>query len=368
MKKKSTCCSAPARRPVLRSSSATEGGSLGEAGLPAVPSSAVALLRRVEASREGGFLNLRVLFGLCVMLAGVFLALVSFGTFSSVFAQTNKTNPIQQAVQFANNAPASDLKSADPVLNPQLARPPRVVYGNPKEGAAGPLQGPQAPEPSQAWGSQQGSTWIAASQFAVRLFDTEPVLTYDTFFFFNSPGSAAPTPYFAQLTVEPGLRINRIGCVSRDNSLTHSVTFIWYKYLTNLTTGVTTTHELDSFATSGTPGVSVGNLFPPAGEETMHVYDGALSVINHYIFAQVAGDTFFAGCWVFHQRQVAPGPASATFSDVPRSSPWFPYVEALVDTGVTGGCAPGMYCPNDPVTRGQMATFLAKALGMGFPF
>jgi S-layer homology domain len=36
---------------------------------------------------EGGFLNLRVLFGLCVMLAGIFLALVSFGPATTGFAQ-----------------------------------------------------------------------------------------------------------------------------------------------------------------------------------------------------------------------------------------------------------------------------------------
>jgi hypothetical protein len=40
---------------------------------------------------EGGFLNLRVLFGLFVMLAGIFLALLSFGTFSRVFAQNGIT-------------------------------------------------------------------------------------------------------------------------------------------------------------------------------------------------------------------------------------------------------------------------------------
>lgn len=58
--------SAPARRPVLRSSSATEGGNLG----------------------EGGFFNLRVLVALAVFLAGVFLMLLlGFGAFSHAFAQ-----------------------------------------------------------------------------------------------------------------------------------------------------------------------------------------------------------------------------------------------------------------------------------------
>jgi S-layer homology domain len=102
----------------------------------------------------------------------------------------------------------------------------------------------------------------------------------------------------------------------------------------------------------------------------MHVFNPALGglLINHYIAAVIADDTSFAGCFVQYQRQIGPGPATATFSDVPTSSPWFQYVEALVDTNVTGGCAPNLYCPNDPITRGQMAVFLAKALGMGFPF
>jgi S-layer homology domain len=256
------------------------------------------------------------------------------------------------------------VMSADPNLNALLAaHPPRVVYGNPAEGPSG----PQAPAPNEAWGGQQGATWIAATQF-VRAGQTSPILASSGPAYFYAPGAATPQLYLAQLTVEPGRRINRITCAYRDNSGLNDVAFSWAKFTTNVSTGASTQEELDSFITSGAPGYGFNSLFPPAGEETMHVYDGALSVINHYIFAQVAADTFFAGCWVFHQRQVAPGPASATFSDVPRSSPWFPYVEALADTGVTGGCAPGMYCPNDPVTRGQMATFLAKALGMGFPF
>ena len=68
--------------------------------------------------------------------------------------------------------------------------------------------------------------------------------------------------------------------------------------------------------------------------------------------------------WV---RDVGPAPASATFSDVPTSHPFFQYVEALVSSGVTGGCGAGNYCPDAPLTRGQMATFLAKALGLEWP-
>ncbi|HTY42708.1 MAG TPA: S-layer homology domain-containing protein [Thermoanaerobaculia bacterium] len=66
-------------------------------------------------------------------------------------------------------------------------------------------------------------------------------------------------------------------------------------------------------------------------------------------------------------RDVAPAPAAATFGDVSTSHPFFQYVEALVTSGVTGGCGGGNYCPDAPLTRGQMAVFLSKALGLEWP-
>jgi hypothetical protein len=53
-----------------------------------------------KSTSHSAFLNLRVLFGLFVMLTGVFLALVSFGTFSRVFAQ-NGTTREQMALTLA---------------------------------------------------------------------------------------------------------------------------------------------------------------------------------------------------------------------------------------------------------------------------
>lgn len=41
-------------------------------------------------------------------------------------------------------------------------------------------------------------------------------------------------------------------------------------------------------------------------------------------------------------------------------------LRALNAAGITAGCGGGNYCPNNPVTRGQMAVFLAKALGLQF--
>ncbi len=50
-----------------------------------------------------------------------------------------------------------------------------------------------------------------------------------------------------------------------------------------------------------------------------------------------------------------------SFSDVPRSSPFYRYIEIVFHYGVTAGCGDENYCPADPVTRSQMAVFLLKA-------
>jgi hypothetical protein len=64
------------------------------------------------------------------------------------------------------------------------------------------------------------------------------------------------------------------------------------------------------------------------------------------------------------RRTVSDPPTTATFADVPSSHPFFPFIEALASSGITGGCGGGNYCPERPLTRGQMAAFLAKALGL----
>jgi hypothetical protein len=39
------------------------------------------------------------------------------------------------------------------------------------------------------------------------------------------------------------------------------------------------------------------------------------------------------------------------------------YVEKFSTLGITAGCGGSNFCPNDPVTRAQMAVFLTKAMG-----
>jgi WD40-like Beta Propeller Repeat/S-layer homology domain len=47
-----------------------------------------------------------------------------------------------------------------------------------------------------------------------------------------------------------------------------------------------------------------------------------------------------------------------------RFSPFKLDIEWVFAEGITSGCSPERYCPNDPVTREQMASFLSRALGL----
>ena len=91
---------------------------------------------------------------------------------------------------------------------------------------------------------------------------------------------------------------------------------------------------------------------------------------HHWLVALVGFANGFnvglAGMKVGYQLQVSAGPATATFLDVPTNNPQFKFVEALVSAGITAGCGGGNFCPSQPVTRGQMAVFLASALGLEF--
>ena len=58
--------------------------------------------------------------------------------------------------------------------------------------------------------------------------------------------------------------------------------------------------------------------------------------------------------------------AGTRFDDVDPTTWWAGYVERLADSGVTSGCStdPLRYCPDQPVTRAQMATFLVRAFDL----
>lgn len=58
-----------------------------------------------------------------------------------------------------------------------------------------------------------------------------------------------------------------------------------------------------------------------------------------------------------------PTPTGQRFVDVPPYRFGYAFIDDFARRGITQGCGPGVYCPDSPVTRGQMAAFLARAFG-----
>jgi len=132
--------------------------------------------------------------------------------------------------------------------------------------------------------------------------------------------------------------------------------------------GATGTSIISSFASTGAPGVRSTwvDLDP---DLTIRYYISATLSTQSYAFfldLPYTLDVRFRGVIVRWKRQVSPAPATATFNDVPTGHWAFRFVEALADSGITAGCGGGSFCPDNTLTRAEMAVFLAKALGLHY--
>ena len=96
--------------------------------------------------------------------------------------------------------------------------------------------------------------------------------------------------------------------------------------------------------------------------------DGTLDAAVHYLALymphSLENELGFGAARIRWKRQVTPAPSTPTFGDVPDTHPFYPFIEALAASGITGGCGFGIFCPEAALTRGQMAVFLAKAMGL----
>ncbi len=69
----------------------------------------------------------------------------------------------------------------------------------------------------------------------------------------------------------------------------------------------------------------------------------------------------FLGRSMYGVNQPPPAPTGTVFSDVPVTYWAADFIERLAADGVTNGCGGGMYCPEVDVTRASMAVFLLRA-------
>ncbi len=98
-----------------------------------------------------------------------------------------------------------------------------------------------------------------------------------------------------------------------------------------------------------------GNAEATVSHLHFELHDPSGTAINPYSHLQAATE-------VSTPPSPEPDP-SRPFSDI-GASVHETNILQLAELGITGGCAPGLYCPEDPVTRAQMATFLVRALDL----
>jgi hypothetical protein len=164
----------------------------------------------------------------------------------------------------------------------------------------------------------------------------------------------------APVLLPSGAKVNRVEIEACDNDPSGDLDVEFYRQ-----GPLESTFEiLGGITTVQTPGcMRLGPFFAP------HTIDNLNS--SYAVEVLIDGTTIetrFQAVRLYYRLQVSPAPATATFpNDVPTTHPFFRFVEALARAGITGGCAAGSYCPDAPVSRGQMAVFLATALGLHFP-
>jgi len=209
---------------------------------------------------------------------------------------------------------------------------------------------------------------IPASEFEVTLF-TDAWGTFapppPTAGLFRIPGAAAIT-LFAGLRLPAGALITRVELDGVDLDAVGQITSLLFSATSPA--GATPIKLLAGMGTGGaaTPGPG---LFPFVFAGGLTPADLTIDNAGHYYIILVGLSPTavgFSNVRVFYKLQVSPAPAVATFGDVPTTSSIFKFVEALVASGITAGCGGGNYCPDAPLTRGQMAVFLSTALGLHF--
>jgi len=215
----------------------------------------------------------------------------------------------------------------------------------------------------QSYGIDQVSYYrMAASEFGP--VATAGGLLYNDEFYGNGSFQRYTSPYPGQFLASPHLPSGAVlTYFELDSCDTDPVNDV-----------VARLYPCDDLGTCGSPvQLNSSNNAVACGYTSADVSASGIQVDNYRNQITILIDTSgsesarFAGVILGYKLQVSPAPQFADFDDVPTSSPQFQFVEALFASGITAGCGSGNYCPNAPLTRGQMAVFLAKALGLQWP-
>ncbi|MBI5964086.1 MAG: S-layer homology domain-containing protein [Chloroflexi bacterium] len=145
-------------------------------------------------------------------------------------------------------------------------------------------------------------------------------------------------------------------------------------------TNIVTRAQMAIFLVRSMHGVG---FVPPTATEVF--FDVPVGSLGANFIEQLAADGITSGCGggnfcpnspvtraqmaVFlvrskHGVAFVPPTATGVFADVPVGSFGADFIEQLVADAITSGCGGGNYCPNNSVTRDQMAVFLVRAFNL----
>ncbi|HEY7113241.1 MAG TPA: S-layer homology domain-containing protein [Thermoanaerobaculia bacterium] len=211
------------------------------------------------------------------------------------------------------------------------------------------------------------NTYGTTSQtiYTVESFDLESVIASSTFSFVDNTAQRYFTSsgiFAGPLHLPSGARVEKLELEGCDTSTTgESVAALGY------TAEPGGTVQTLGFIETGTLFDGGCALFPLTFASPPTIDNKAGS---YFVVAQNTtydGTTTIAAVRVYYRLQLSPAPATPTFGDVPADYPYYRAIEALAASGITGGCGNGNFCPGQFVTRGELAKFLANALGLHWP-
>jgi hypothetical protein len=229
-------------------------------------------------------------------------------------------------------------------------------------GRAGAQELDRAPED---YGSTSNYLMIPGTAF----LPSDSATGYVKPFLFLQRTGGGSSEFTHPLTLPPGALIESVTAYVRDSNATANVALRMCTLFATTDTGAGQDLNCDdgiglpAVVTSGAPGATalvmdVNQTF----RNLQNGFDVTYIILVH--LDATDSSTLLHSVRVKWRRQVSAAPATATFTDVPTSHAFFRYVEALAASGITGGCGGGSFCPDAPLTRGQMAVFLAAALGL----
>ncbi len=228
---------------------------------------------------------------------------------------------------------------------------------------ARPVQGTPAPEYGTA-----SQTILDVSITEFRSTDSTSSLSViddgTIHYYQNAP--AGTVEWWGRVKLPAGSIVDAVDLDACDSTATGSLAFAMARIPVGAAAGGTVVTNVGDTGFAATPGCGLFSISPSAPPLVIDNQN-----YNYWLYVLWQGDytssNKVAGFRLHYHLQVSPAPGTATFSDVPTSYWAFQYVEALAASGITVGCGPGIFCPEDPVTRAQMAVFVAKALGLHWP-